>query len=143
MEDVARQIVDSGLKIHKQLRPGLLEPVYEHCLARELDTRGVAVQRPVAMPVVCDSIGLDASYRIDLPVGSNIIVEIQAVDPANSLHEGPILTCLKLSGYPIGFVLNFNVALFRHRLKSYASRPSRLRVETYVFQRAKSRMASC
>ncbi len=95
------------------------------------------------MPVVCDSIGLDASYRIDLPVGSNIIVEIQAVDPANSLHEGPILTCLKLSGYPIGFVLNFNVALFRHRLKRYASRPSRLRVETYVFQRAKSRMASC
>ena len=119
VEDIARLIVDSGLKVHRALGPGLLESVYEHCLAHELGVRGVFVERQVALPVTYDTIRLDAGYRIDLVVASKVIVEIKAVDTLTSLHEAQLLTYLKLSAHPVGFLMNFNVALFRQGLKRY------------------------
>jgi GxxExxY protein len=116
-ERTARAAIDAGLKVHKLLGPGLLESAYEHCLAHELYTRRIPVQRQVALPVVYGDVTLDAGYRLDLLVASAVVIEVKAVEKLTNLHEAQLLTYLKLSGHRIGLLMNFNVVLFRQGLK--------------------------
>lgn len=117
MERLARPVIDAGLKVHRALGPGLLESAYEHCLVHELHARGISLKRQVALPIVYEGVTLDAGYRLDIVVDDSIILEIKAVDLLSRLHEAQILTYLRLSGYRLGFLMNFNVELFKHGLK--------------------------
>ncbi len=117
IEDVARLVVDAGLKVHRALGPGLLESAYELCLVHELLSRGLEVRRQVAMPLQYDTVTIDAGYRLDVLVQGLVIVEIKAIDALLRVHEAQLLTYLKLSGYRLGFLMNFNVPLFKQGLK--------------------------
>jgi len=110
-------VVDSGLKVHKALGPGLLESAYEHCLTYELVARGVPLVRQVTLPIVYEATRLDAGYRLDLVVDDAVVIEIKAVEALTRLHEAQVLTCLKLSGHRVGFLMNFNVELFKKGLR--------------------------
>ena len=116
-EDVAAHIVDAGLRVHEALGPGLLESAYEHCLAHELTQRGKAVQRQVPMPIFYNGTQLDAGYRIDLLVENCVVVEIKALDAILPIHHAQILTYLRLSGCRLGFLMNFNVPLYKSGLR--------------------------
>lgn len=118
-ELIAREVVEAAFRVHSALGPGLLESAYEHCLAHELDTRGMPVQRQAAMPIVYDGIRLDAGYRLDLLVGGSVIVELKAVEALLPIHEAQLLTYLRLSGCRLGFLINFNVKLLKLGLKRY------------------------
>jgi GxxExxY protein len=126
-ERLALITVDSALKVHRTLGPGLLESAYEHCLAHELTMRGIPVSRQVVLPVTYEGATLDAGYRLDLVVDRSIIVEIKATDALSRVHEAQLLTYLRLSGLRLGFLMNFNVELFKQGLKRLvlSSRPSR------------------
>jgi GxxExxY protein len=117
VEGWAQTIVDAGLKVHRALGPGLLESAYEHCLAHELHARGVSLARQVTLPIIYEGATLDAGYRLDMVIENSIIIEIKAVDALTRLHEAQILTYLKLSGHRLGFLMNFNVPLFKQGLK--------------------------
>ena len=117
MERLSRVVVDAGLRVHRTLGPGLLESVYENCLAYELERRGVAARRQVGLPVVYEGMTLNAGYRLDLVVSDAIIVEVKAVDTLTRLHEAQVLTYLRLSGMRMAFLMNFNVVLFKQGLK--------------------------
>lgn len=112
-------IVDAALKVHKELGPGLLESVYEHCLAHEPAKRNVPVRRQVPVPINYDGERLDAGFRIDLLVGEPVIIEIKAVDKMIPVYEAQLLTYLKLTGSRMGFLINFNVRLLRDGVKRY------------------------
>ena len=112
-DDVARQIVDAAFKVHSTLGPGLLESVYEVCLAYELTKRGLEVSRQVALPVIYDGMQLDAGFRLDLLVCNCVIVELKVVELLLAIHKAQLLTYLKLSGYRLGFLINFNVPLIK------------------------------
>jgi len=116
---LSRIIVDAGLSVHKALGPGLLESTYEHCLLHELQTRGVACLRQVPIPIVYKGAKLDAGYRIDLVVDNSIVVEVKAVEALTRLHEAQILTYLRLAGFRIGLLMNFNVVLFKNGLRRF------------------------
>lgn len=119
VENLSRTVIDAGLKVHKALGPGLLESAYEHCLAHELLSRGVSLQRQVALPIVYEGARLDAGYRLDILIGDSIVVEVKAVDALTRLHEAQVLTYLRLSGHQLGLLMNFNVELFKHGLKRF------------------------
>jgi GxxExxY protein len=117
LDQLASVVVDAGLKVHRTLGPGLLESVYEHCLARELELRGVASRRQVGIPIVYEGMTLEAGYRLDLLVGDAIVIEVKAVEALTRLHEAQMLTYLRLSNKRLGFLMNFNVPLFRDGLR--------------------------
>ena len=119
VEGIARAIVDSGLSVHRALGPGLLESTYEHCLAYELNSRGLSVRRQLPLPIIYADTQLDAGYRLDLVIEDAMIIEIKAVEAFSRLHEAQILTYLKLSGYRMGFLMNFNVSLFKEGLRRF------------------------
>jgi len=120
LDRLARLIVDSGLNVHKALGPGLLESAYEHCLAYELSERGIPIKRQVPLPIIYAGATLDAGYRLDIVAGDSIIIEIKAVEALTRLHEAQMLTDLKLSGHRLGFLMNFNVPLFKSGVRRMA-----------------------
>lgn len=120
LDRLARTIVDSGLNVHRELGPGLLESAYEHCLAHELSKRGLAVRRQVILPITYDGLSLDAGYRLDLLVEEGVIVEVKAVEALTRLHAAQVLTYLKLSKRRLGLLINFNVELFKNGVRRLA-----------------------
>ncbi|MBF0306502.1 MAG: GxxExxY protein [Alphaproteobacteria bacterium] len=117
LDAAGKAIVDSALKVHTALGPGLIESVYELCLAHELTTRGFDVARQVPLPVVYEGLRLDGGFRLDLLVANGVIVEIKAAEQHNRLFEAQLLTYLRLSGLRLGFLINFNVTQLRQGIK--------------------------
>jgi GxxExxY protein len=109
INQVSAKIVDSAMRVHSALGPGLLESAYQACLAHELMKRGLAVRREVIAPVHYDGIVLDAAYRIDLLVEGAVVVEIKSIAKIAPIHEAQLLSQLRLGGYRVGLLINFNV----------------------------------
>ena len=112
-EGLASSIVDAAIKVHAALGPGLLESVYEICLAHELERRGHQVKRQVVVPIHYDTLTLDAGLRLDMVVDGLAVLESKSIDHLSSVHHAQLLTYLKLSGLRLGFLLNFNVSLMK------------------------------
>jgi GxxExxY protein len=120
LDRIGGQVVDSGLKVHRALGPGLLESAYEACLVHELIRRDLPIQRQVVVPISYDGVKLDAGYRLDVLVAGEVIVEIKSVEALSRLHEAQVLTYLKLSRLRLGFLINFNTPLFRDGVRRLA-----------------------
>ncbi|HWE98906.1 MAG TPA: GxxExxY protein [Caulobacteraceae bacterium] len=110
-------VVDAGLKVHRALGPGLLESIYEECLARELAKRSIGVRRQVTVPLFYDGERLRVDLRLDLLVEESVIVEIKAVEALSRLHQAQLLTYLRCTGLRCGLLLNFNTELFKDGIK--------------------------
>jgi GxxExxY protein len=117
IERVVREIVDAAFKIHVKLGPGLLESTYRVVMTHELRKRGLTVKSEVPVPVVYEDVRLDAGYRLDLVVNDCVIVELKSVEKLIPLHEAQLLTYLKLTGYRLGILINFNTKLLKDSLK--------------------------
>jgi GxxExxY protein len=111
------EVVDAAMEVHSALGPGLLESVYEQCLAQELLSRNLNVDRQVLLPVTYKNQQLDAGFRIDLVVEDCLIVGLKAVDEILPIHEAQLMTYLKLSGCKVGLLLNFNVISMKKGIK--------------------------
>ncbi len=96
VENLAKQAVDGAIKVHRALGPGLLESVYETCLAHELRKRGLLVETQLSIPIVYDGIQLEAGLRLDLLVQKKLIIEVKAVEEMNRIFKAQVLTYLKL-----------------------------------------------
>lgn len=107
-ERIAAQVVDAAFRIHTELGPGLLESAYEHCLAFEIASRGLGIQRQVPMPINYREQQLDIGYRLDLVVDQKVVVEVKAVTELLPIHRAQLLTYLRLSKLRVGFLINFN-----------------------------------
>lgn len=99
----------------------MLESVYEVCLERELRLRGLAVARQVITPIDYKGERIKGAYRLDLLVANAVVVEVKAVEALSRLHEAQVLTYLKLSGLKLGFLMNFNVPLFKQGVRRFAN----------------------
>jgi len=117
----ATQIVDSAIKVHRKLGPGLLESAYQKCLAIELRSRGIQVECELMCPVCYDGVTIESGYRIDMLVGKSIIIENKTVEKILPIHEAQLLTYLRLSGYPIGFLLNWSLRKMADGIKRLAN----------------------
>lgn len=117
IEEVASQIVDAMLMVHRELGPGLLESTYQACLAHELRGRGIEVHCEVELPVRYRGLAIEAGYRIDMLVAGCIIIENKSVQAMAPIHEAQLLTYLRLSGHRLGFLVNWNVPLIKDGIK--------------------------
>ncbi|MGH7794583.1 MAG: GxxExxY protein [Candidatus Binatia bacterium] len=117
VNEVSGSVVDAAMKVHTALGPGLLESAYEACLLHELRKRGRKVLSQVALPVVYDGVKIDVGYRIDLLVEDVVIVELKAIEKLSPIHDAQLLSYLKLGGYKLGLLINFNVLHLKDGIK--------------------------
>ena len=120
IDAVATAIVDASVAVHSRLGPGLLEKVYESCLAYEIGKRGFPVLRQVGLPLVYDDVQLEVGLRLDLVVANCVIVEIKAIESLAAIHTAQMITYLRLSGIRRGLLINFNVGLIRDGIRRIA-----------------------
>ncbi len=111
--EIAKAIVHSAYTVHKTLGPGLLESVYEICLAHEIQKANLRVRRQSALPVHYDGIKVEAGFRLDLIVEEVIIVEVKAVEELHPAFRAQLYTYLKLTGKRLGLLINFNVQFLK------------------------------
>jgi GxxExxY protein len=116
---ISHAVITAAMKVHSALGPGLLESAYEACLAHELRKMGHECETQVALPILYDSVRLDAGYRIDLLVDDLVIVELKAVERILDVHYAQIISYLKLSNRDLGLLINFNVKHLKYGLKRF------------------------
>ncbi len=115
--ELSHTIIGAAMKVHSALGPGLLESAYEACLAFELRRAGLRAETQVGLPVVYEGVKLDLGYRIDLLIDDLVVVEIKAVDALAPIHDAQLLSYMKLSGKPLGLLINFNVVHLKDGIK--------------------------
>jgi GxxExxY protein len=112
-EEVGHAIIGAALKIHSVIGPGLLESAYQACLAYELGKLPLRVRQQVMLPIRYEGMLIDNGYRVDLLVEDVVVVELKAVELILPVHRGQLLSYLRLGGFKLGYLLNFNVARMR------------------------------
>jgi GxxExxY protein len=123
-EEIANIIVNSAFKVHKNLGPGLLERVYEVCLAYEINKAGLEVQSQIDVPIIYDGVTLKEKLRLDLIVENTVIVEVKAVEIVNPVWQAQIISHLKLTDNQLGFLINFSVPLIKNGIKRFINTKS-------------------
>jgi GxxExxY protein len=111
--EIGKVVVDSAIAVHRRLGPGLLESVYEVILAHELRQRGPRVDRQVPVPIEYQGMKFDEAFRADIVVEDKVVVELKSVEQVNGAHKKQLQTYLRLTGYKLGFLLNFGEELMR------------------------------
>ena len=110
-------MIGAAIAVHRALGPGLLESAYQECLCEELAFRRVAFARQVALPVEYRGIRLNCSYRVDVVVESLLVVELKSVVSLEPVHEAQLLTYMKLGGWHLGLLINFNVPILKDGIR--------------------------
>ena len=110
---LSNQIIGAAIEVHKTLGPGLLESAYEESLCWEMALQKVPFERQKLLPLNYKGNSLDCGYRLDILVDNQIVLELKSVERIEPIHKAQLLTYLKLSGFPMGLLLNFNVPLMR------------------------------
>lgn len=133
IEKIAREVVDSGYRMHTRLGPGLLESVYEVVLAKLLADRGFCVERQKSVPIIFEGLRFEEGFRADLLVEGKLLVEIKSVENLIPVHSKQVLTYLKLLHLPLGLLINFGSPVFKSGIKRIVNNhsdfaSSRLRV---------------
>lgn len=118
--EVTEAVIAAAVEVHRSLgpgllesAPGLLESAYEACLCHELSLRSVAFQHRLAVPIRYKGVRLESGYRVDLLVADAVVVELKSVEHVAPIHEAQLLTYLKLTGYRVGLLTNFNTPLLK------------------------------
>jgi GxxExxY protein len=111
--ELSKDIVDATIKIHRALGAGLLESVYEVVLAHELESRGLSVKRQVPISIDYNGIVFEEGFKADIIINDKVILELKSVEEIKPVHKKQLQTYLKLTGYKLGFLLNFNTSLMK------------------------------
>lgn len=117
LNDLTEQVIGSAIEVHRAIGPGLLESAYEECLCHELSIRQVPFVRQHPLPLEYKGIRLDCGYRVDVVVDGAVVVELKTVERIERIHAAQLLTYLRLGGWPIGLIINFNVPVLKAGIK--------------------------
>ena len=121
---LSKSVVDCIFKVHKTLGPGYLEKIYEDCLCIEFQDRGINVQRQYPLQFKYNKRDIPSEFRLDVVVENKILLELKAVEKIHPVHQAQIYSYLKMSGLPMGFLVNFNVQLIKDGIKRFVPKAS-------------------
>jgi len=111
--EIGTAVIGAAIKVHSIVGPGLLESAYEQCLVYELERLRLHAQKQVSVPLQYQDLRVDIAYRIDLLVEDMVVVELKSVEAILPVHRSQLLSYLRLGGYKLGCLLNFNVVQMR------------------------------
>jgi len=117
MNQLTQQIIGAGIAVHRALGPGLLESAYQQCFRQELLLRGIPFEREVPLPLEYRGIRCECGYRLDFLIGGSVVVEVKAIEAIAPIHEAQLLTYLRLGGWHVGLLMNFNVVVLKDGIR--------------------------
>lgn len=117
-DEITARIIGCCINVHQELGPGLLESVYESALSIELLQQGMRFERQMKLPVVYkgETVGV---FRVDLLVEDKVVVELKSTERHEPVYEAQLLSYMKLGGYKVGLLVNFNSVLVSKGIKRF------------------------
>ncbi|MBM2816014.1 MAG: GxxExxY protein [Ignavibacteria bacterium] len=115
--ELSKNVIGLAMKVQTKLGPGLLESAYKECLFYEIQKTGIFVEKEKPLPLIYEEIKLECGYRIDILVEKKLVLELKSVDALSDLHLAQVLTYLKIGGYKLGLLINFNVKHLKDGIK--------------------------
>ena len=128
---ITSTIIGRAIRVHRATGPGLLESAYSPCLVLELQEPVCRLRFSTPFPLIYRGLNLEASYRADLLVDDTVLVELKSVESLAPIHTAQMLTYLRLSGKPVGLLINFNVPVLKEGVKRILN-PSMLKSERSI-----------
>jgi len=119
LNQLSKSILDACITVHKEMGPGLLESVYELCLMKELELRGIKAKNQEAIPLIYKGFELSKEFKIDILVEDEIILELKSSETMLPVYEAQIISYLKLANKRLGFLINFNVPVMKDGFKRF------------------------
>ncbi len=117
---LTQQIIGSAIEVHKHMGPGLLESIYEECMAIQLKKDGLVFEKQKPIPLIYDGQMLGTAFRADFIVEDKVIIELKACEKLQPIHDAQLLSYMKLSGVSLGLLMNFNSVLLKDGIKRMA-----------------------
>jgi GxxExxY protein len=117
VNQITQEVIGAAIAVHRALGPGLLESAYQECLSQELVLRGIPFERQVPLPLEYRGITCECGYRLDLLVAGAVVVEIKSIEATAPIHEAQLLTYLRLGGWCVGLLMNFNVVVLKDGIR--------------------------
>jgi GxxExxY protein len=113
INQLTHEIIGAAIEVHRRLGPGLLESAYRRCLCHELFLRGIKFKAEDPLPLEYKGLRLKRGYRVDIVVEGLVAVEVKSVERLAPIHDAQLLTYLRLGGWRLGLVINFNVEVLK------------------------------
>ena len=107
-DNLSREVIGAGIEVHRIMGPGLLESIYEKCMLRELELRGLHAINQDEVQIEYKDLIFTEELRFDVLVEGCLLVEIKAVQDVHPIHKAQLLSYMKLMDIPLGLVMNFH-----------------------------------
>lgn len=117
--ELTERVIGLAIEVHRATGPGLLESVYTACLCRELEGVGIPLLQQVTIPVTYKGLSIPLGFRADILVANTIILEIKGVPAIVPAHEAQLRTYLRMSGIPVGLLMNFHATRLKDGLRRF------------------------
>ena len=117
VNDITQEVIGAAIAVHRALGPGLLESAYQECLCQELALRKLPFEREVPLPLEYKGIHCECGYRLDILVAGAVVVEVKSIEAIAPIHEAQLLTYLRLGGWNVGLLMNFNVVVLKNGIR--------------------------
>jgi GxxExxY protein len=117
INQLTEAVIGAAIEVHRALGPGLLESAYLRCFCHELELKGIAFECERPLPVIYKGMSLDCGYKIDVLVAELVVIELKAVEKLHPVHDAQLLTYLRLGGWHVGLLMNFNVSVLKDGIR--------------------------
>lgn len=114
---LTKEIIGSAIEVHHNLGPGLLESAYQQCLAKEFQLRAIPFKYEWPLPLEYKGLRMNCGYRVDLLVADAVVVETKSIEAIAPVHEAQLLTYMRLGGWKVGLLINFNVVVLKNGIR--------------------------
>jgi len=114
---LTKEIIGAAIEVHRHLGPGLLESAYQQCLAKELELREIPCQYEWPLPLEYKGLRMNCGYRVDILVANEVVVETKSIEAIAPVHEAQLLTYMRLGGWKVGLLINFNVLVLKNGIR--------------------------
>jgi GxxExxY protein len=119
--EISNVIIREAIYVHRALGPGILESAYKECLFYKLKKDGLLVEKEKSIPFTFEEVKLECGYRIDILVERKVVIEVKSVEALNDVYLAQVMTYLKLGGFKLGLLINFNVCLLKDGIRRVAN----------------------
>jgi GxxExxY protein len=107
-DSLSREVIGAAIEVHRLKGPGLIESIYEKCLLRELELRGIDAVNQRLIRIEYKGLTFDELLRFDVLVEDCLLLELKCVQPVLPVHQAQLLSYMKLLNVPLGLVVNFH-----------------------------------
>ena len=116
---LTKDVIGAAIEVHRDKGPGLIESIYEKCLVRELELRGIAVDNQLVVPIEYKGAIFEEPLRLDVLVEKCLLLELKAVETILPIHKAKLLSYMKLIQAPVGLLINFHEVLLKNGIQRF------------------------